>query len=398
MQEAGAAVAEQIVVRVSAPALPWQAPIFHVERIAPAALHTIQDAWADLTRRALEPNVFLEPAFACPLIQRTRSDRRPEVLVVWETGDAPFDRMVGLLPVFMPRLPFGPVRGFHDKLVGLGNPLLDRDQASAAARALLDWLAHRTPRAPALVLTGIGEGPFLDLLGNLGPSHRVEILASHRRAVLRPQGRASGNVLSLTSAKTRKARRRQRRRLSERGERAYVTARTPEAVAQATERFLALEHKGWKGRRGTALLADPAMATFARTMTRLMAENGQCRIDALEIGDRAAAMGIVLGCGPHAYFWKTTFDEELASLSPGVQFAIDLTEAQLGDSAVAMTDSCAIPDHPMIDKLWPDRLQVVDLAIALRHDAPRALRATLAVERARRRLRAWAKRWWRRLP
>ena len=100
-------------------------------------------------------------------------------------------------------------------------------------------------------------------------------------------------------------------------------------------------------------------------MTRLMAEAGKCRVDAAEIDDEPAGMGIVLTTGDRAFFWKTTFDERLATLSPGVQFALDLTEAQRADPAVAVTDSCAIPDHPMIDRLWRDRMEVGDLMIAL---------------------------------
>ena len=43
-----------------------------------------------------------------------------------------------------------------------------------------------------------------------------------------------------------------------------------------------------------------------------------------------------------------------ASASPGVQLTLALTERQIG-TGVAETDSCAIADHPMIDRIWPDR-------------------------------------------
>ena len=43
-----------------------------------------------------------------------------------------------------------------------------------------------------------------------------------------------------------------------------VNERTPEAVRQAFEVFLALEAGSWKGTRGTALLCDEKDAGFVR--------------------------------------------------------------------------------------------------------------------------------------
>ncbi len=163
----------------------------------------------------------------------------------------------------------------------------------------------------------------------------------------------------------------------------------------ATERFLDLEARGWKGAKGTALLQDSGLAAFARTMTRLMARQGKCRVDSLELDGRAVAMAIVLRSGDRAYFWKTAYDETLASRSPGKQLALALTERLAADPTVALTDSCAVQDHPMIDRLWPDRMVVGDVLIA----SPET--DLDAFERARRQVcrrltwRKWLKAAWR---
>ena len=131
----------------------------------------------------------------------------------------------------------------------------------------------------------------------------MHVLAAHHRAILDAAPVAETKAItSIASARRRKELRRQRRRLSETGVRRYVSARAPAEIARATERFLALEHNGWKGARGTALLADPTLATFVRTMTRLMAHEGKCRIDSLEIDGRPVAMGIVITVGDRAHF------------------------------------------------------------------------------------------------
>ena len=60
------------------------------------------------------------------------------------------------------------------------------------------------------------------------------------------------------------------------------------------------------------------------------------------------------------------YDEGFARSSPGVQLMLDVTEALLADSALAETDSCATANHPMIDRLWRERLALADRLIPLR--------------------------------
>jgi hypothetical protein len=68
---------------------------------------------------------------------------------------------------------------------------------------------------------------------------------------------------------------------------------------------------------------------------------------------------------------------------------MELTDALLADDAVAFADSCATPDHPMIDHLWRERIAVADMMIALRPGAQFAVACRL--ESARRRGIAWAR-------
>lgn len=367
----------------------------HVERVSGAAMVGYQTAWADLCTRTLEPNVFLEPAFVLPLIQHTEGGRRPEFLLVWEdSGSTAFGRLVGLLPVAPRHWLSGMVNGFHHKQSTLGTPLLDRQRGEDAFDAMLDWLGAQGPRSPALLLTKLVKGgAFHTMAAHLcqATDRRVLVLEEHERAVLRRLPPGDGKVTCLTSAKRRKELGRQRRRLEERGQKVYTSARTPGDIAVAAERFLALEHNGWKGDRGTALLADPTLATFTRSMSRLMAHEGKCRIDAIEIDGVPVAMGIVLSVGDRAHFWKTTFHEAFAPLSPGVQFTLDLTQVQLSDPDIALTDSCATPNHPMINRLWPDRIAITDLMFDLRPEDFSRLSHARWIEVARRKVKATVK-------
>jgi hypothetical protein len=164
-------------------------------------------------------------------------------------------------------------------------------------------------------------------------------------------------------------------------------ASTPAALRTAAEAFLALEGAGWKAGRG-ALLSDPALATFLRSATRQLAEDGLCRIVSLRLDGRPIAMTILFDSQNHSYCWKIAFDERFRAQAPGVQLIYEVTRLQLARPEIALTDSCAIANHPMIDRLWPDRVEICDLAVATRASA---FRHACARETLRRGLRAAAK-------
>jgi hypothetical protein len=65
---------------------------------------------------------------------------------------------------------------------------------------------------------------------------------------------------------------------------------------------------------------------------------------------------------PPMAFSYTTF--EASPASPGVLLQRD-NLAMLNDPAIAMTDSCASADHPMIDHIWRERRAVGHVSIGI---------------------------------
>jgi hypothetical protein len=43
----------------------------------------------------------------------------------------------------------------------------------------------------------------------------------------------------------------------------------------------------------------------------------------------------------------------------------DLTATLLADESIRFADSCAVPDHPLMDHLWRDRLAMADMMISV---------------------------------
>ncbi len=343
-----------------------------VERVDVEVMAAHEAAWRDLVGRALEPNVFLEPGFALPAARLFAPARRPSFVLIWASGNAGTTDLIGLCPVQRTHggfsAPFVTV-WTHDQAT-TSIPLLDRERGAEALEALLAWAVGAQVGSCGLLLGSVAaEGPLARLLADRARC-RCATVEQRTRAVL-PHAEVSGEPAPQGLASKRaKEMRRQHRRLSEDGRLEFRSARSVEDVRAAAEHFLDLEARGWKGVRGTALLLDPALAAFTRTMTRLLARDGKCRIDSLVLDDRPVAMGIVLQSGNRAYFWKTAYDEAQGTRSPGKQLAVMLTAAQLDDRRIELTDSCAAPDHPMIDRIWPARMAVADILVAPSGKAP----------------------------
>jgi CelD/BcsL family acetyltransferase involved in cellulose biosynthesis len=358
-------------------------------RLDAAAAH--EGAWRDLSARALEPNVFAEPAFVVSALRHFARADRLRLLFVWQ-GDAT-ERLIGAMVVRFPRGPlgFGVARVWQSDQAGLAAVMLDRQMGEAAFEAALDWIARERPAIIGLMLPTLSaNGPTALAIRATALRRRTRLrpLDARERAVLIGAPHPADGFEASLPKKRLKEWGRQMRRLKERGDVAFRVA----ANAAAVEAFLALEAKGWKGAQSTALGADAALAAFTRLMLASLAHDGRLAIHLLELDGEPLAAGLVLRSADRAFYWKTAYAESYAEYSPGLQLTLQLSRVQQRDASIATTDSCAIEGHPMIDRLWPARLALVDCVIAIRPGASPGLELWTAGEAARRRLREAAKR------
>lgn len=353
-------------------------------------------AWTDLMSRAMEPNVFLDPGFALTAAQHFPPARRPSFLVVSDVSRyGEDDRIIGICALEVAGGFRALTRGWLPKQSALGTPLLDRVQGVEALDLMLAWIEREHPRTVGLLLQSLAnDGPTAALIRARAQARGLDLRLFDKgeRAILFGGVDVEAMLRAAMSSKHIKELRRQRRRLGELGTLTYVSTRRPEQVRLAVERFLILEASGWKGGRGTALLCDPGVAAFVRTMSRRLSREGKCRIESLELDGKPIAMGVVLASGKNAFLWKIAYDESQAVYSPGVQFVIEFTRRQALEDEVTMTDSCAIPDHPMIDRLWTDKLPIADIALAISTARGKSFEAALRQEAFRRKMHAYAKR------
>jgi CelD/BcsL family acetyltransferase involved in cellulose biosynthesis len=356
-------------------------------------LQAWREGWMELARRALDANIFADPLFLTAALQHVPPARRPVFVVTFDEAEP--DRLTGVFPLHIPRRALGSIaRVWFNPMMANGAPLIDAARAPQAIRELFAWMQQNHPNIRALMFPALGmEGASAQAIQATAKALAapVRVFDERSRAVVSADLWQAGSASSRPPCATGKELRRLRRRLGEQGDLTYVSARTPNDIRPALERFLALESSGWKGRRGTGLLCDPSTATFARALVRHLARRGRCRIDALELNGKPIAMGIVLLTGERAVYWKTCFDENFSRFSPGSIFSLEMTDAVLGDDDVTTIDSCAIENHPMIDRLWRERATVADIAIAIPGGSSIAFNVAMAMEAARRRARALLK-------
>lgn len=324
-----------------------------------------------LSARAIEPNIFFNPRFLAPAMPRL--DDREVRLAVIRDGNEHRSRLRLLVPfsVEKPPIPVGvPVmRTWSNPFGPLGTPLLDRDDPVGVVEDFLAMLSRPHLKLPkVLMLPEMRlDGPVASVLKTVAETSGLPLLTVGRTERPFLESKLDGKAYLKETLSPHHAGefRRQKRRLAEEGELVHHVARSPDEIRPAIETFLALEAAGWKGRKRTAMAADRYRAAFAREAVHGLAERDMCRIHSLTLDGKPIASLIVFIEAGVAYTWKTAYDERYAAFSPGVLLLIEVTIQHLEDPNIELTDSCAVPDHPVASRLWRERKPIGTLMIGL---------------------------------
>lgn len=349
--------------------------------IDPATLDSAMvDAWEGLARDAAQPNPFFAPWFLRPAITWLDTEKAVRLLVIHDAAG----ELAGLMPVVVAsrymQVPLRHLSVWKNKHLYTGTPLVRRGHACGAMRALVAWVGSPASGIYFLNLTQLtAPGPITQALRDAcDEGGRVPVM---RRRVVRAALNRGHDFEALMSAsyttKKRAELRRRFRRFDEGGAVSLTESLlAPGDVPALSAAFLDLEKQGWKGESpdGFALAKVENEAEFFRDMLRSGAAGGHVVATVLSRDGIPAAIGLTLRCGEGLFGFKTAFDREQARFSPGIRIFHETTRRMLADSTVATYDSCAMPDHPVINSLWPDRLDLLDLDIPAKGKiAPRLL-------------------------
>lgn len=363
-----------------------------VSVVDPLALsETLARAWDALADAASEPNAFAERWCLQPALHLLDPHRAARLVAVREGDGGP---LIGVMPLATARrygrLPLRHVTAWSHPNHFHGAPLVRAGCEVAFWRALLGWCDGQPWAQTLLQLPRLTED---------GPLHRaLELVARERgagasvvhrelRALLASDLDPASYWDAAMRSKKRKELRRQANRLAEEGAMTFAQWQADDDAVPWAEDFLALEARGWKGAAGSALASQADTLAWFRAIIAGAAAAGRLDMRRMRLDDRPLAMLVNFLCEPGGFGFKTAYDEDYARFSPGVLLQQDNLDL-LDRPDIGWIDSCAAPDHPMIDSIWRERraLVWVNVPIGGRLDRLRFAALTRA-EAAWRRLR-----------
>ena len=339
-------------------------PIAFAPQPANAAQHS---GWAQLADEAAEANAFYAPDMLSAAIDHLAGDQTVRLI---EARDG--DMLIGLMPATIRprhgRLPIGCVGNWMHDHCFFGSPIIRKGYEKAAWGAFLTQLDEADWAPGFLHMEGVdAAGANAAAIEAICVEQRRGWREIHRydRAMLRSELSADAYWETQVRSKKRKELRRLQKRLAELGAVEQRQLSDRHDLQSWCDDFLALEASGWKGQEGTALSCKPSDTDFFRAACTAAFDAGRLHMLRIDLDGRAIAMLVNFRHGEGAFSFKIAFDEALGRFSPGVLIEIANLHAVQGDPSIAWMDSCAAPDHPMIDSLWAERRTIVQYRIAL---------------------------------
>ena len=323
-------------------------------------------AWDRLTAQASEPNPFFESWCLGAAVETF--DRDGEVFLALLERDENIEAVMPLAKFrqygtyLLPHL----ANWLHANAF-CGTPLIARGAERAFWRELLDWADEHAEGALFLHLHELPEdGPsFRALCEEVRERPRpAAVVKRTERAMLASDRSPQAYFEQSLSAKKRKELRRQLNRLGDEGEVAFERRCDRRGLDGWIGDFLALEARGWKGSRGSALASSPDTARFFRAALRGAADNQRLERLTLSLDGRPIALLANFIAPPGAFCFKTTFDEGLARFSPGVLLQRE-NLGLLSREEIDWTDSCAAEGHPMIERIWREKRTILRVSLGI---------------------------------
>jgi CelD/BcsL family acetyltransferase involved in cellulose biosynthesis len=334
-------------------------------------LRDIVPAWDVLTRETLEPNVFYESWALLPALEVLAPEDQVSVLLVW--SDTSHTRLTGLFPLVQQhtyeKFPACHWLNWLHPHCPLGTPLVHKQYAIETLKALFNWL-HEHSGALAFSLNKVpADGEFAHYLRLCAQQYGclVNERDTWERALLKADTSGKDYVTTHQRKKKRKEYSRLYRRLADLGK-VEFQALLPgqgQGLSDWIRDFLHLEEKGWKGRALTAMSCAYGERDFAENLIRNAAAHGQLMMLRLLLDGKPIAIKLNLSSATHgSYALKIAYHEDYAMYSPGVLLELENIYRTLDDTPLEWMDSCAIPNHPMIDHLWSERRKMVNFHLS----------------------------------
>ena len=315
--------------------------------------------WSSLCNRSAEPNAFLTPDFLIPAAQYLTPGERPRLYCVRDdrgklVGFAPFHGITASKTLPLPHL--RTLNTIHSFRSGL---LVDSENVDPIITAVVDALAEDGWFAIEF------RNQWLDspIIGSLiraceDRKYTWTVKDEDQRPGFSPSRIKDQYFQDHWSKNRRKTAKKNIKRLETLGDWQFRLVHNGPEFDQAIERFLELEHAGWKAGTGTSLRSRPQQEKFFTSMVRNFAVTNTAFFAELWLNDRVIGSSSNLISGDSVFAFKIGWDPEFAKVSPGtilesklIQRAPELLEG------IRFVDSCSSGDS-YVGNIWPERMRV----------------------------------------
>jgi hypothetical protein len=352
------------------------------------------DSWESLEERAMESNAFLSPRFVVPAIRHLErpADISKLVFVFVERTHCNTVDLVGA-GVFVhsrgtKRFPVPHLQAYrscHSYLSGL---LVDKDEAEGVVQSFFRFFSSQVPPCHGIEFAyRPAEGPQASLIATVAANLEANWYehSTCRRAIFLPSEGGEDFVRAHLSKKRAQDLRRVRRRLEENGKVEWCALFDEDVSESTVQRFLDLEHMGWKGKHGTSLRSHPANEAFFLEMIDGFRNAGRLLFTVLYLEGSAIACAIDLISGHAGFGFKLGSDPYYAKMAPGL-----LNQIEFIRHAPSLCDDLSYIDSgssegSFMDEIWVNRRV---LSSGIFGTTPMGNKVLSGVDRLRR-IRGW---------
>lgn len=336
------------------------------------------NCWEDLAKNAVESNIFYEPGPLLAALRNTDKSLSFICLLVFRKNPPnqnTDEQLIGLFPfqdLGEPRQSRSRIyQTFTHRHCYLSTPLVHKEFVTQVLECFFNWM-DSSPNGVKLFRLHRMNGT-----GTLAEAFKCQIQqrrqpsmlkSSSQRAFISINGTAEKYISNSLSKRKHKEYRRLRRRLKEQGVLRLETI-YDDPQHQWLDRFFALEASGWKGQHGHAMDNKSSDSDFFYDLIHALSQKQRLILHTLWIDDHAIAMkcNLIAADGQSSFAFKIAYDENYSHFSPGVLLELDnIYDLFNQNSQLHWMDSCADPDHPMINHLWRERRTVDDYFLGSR--------------------------------
>ena len=321
-------------------------------------------SWDSLEERALESNAFLSPRFVIPAMRHLGNPQevRETVFVFVEKASGRVMDLVGA-GVFVQSsgkrsFPLPYLRAYRSCHSYLSGMLVDRDEAEGTVRAFFQFFCNEKAPWHGVEFghrsADSSQAELIIAVAEEFGSTWQEQERSHRAVFVPSQG-GNAYIKAECSSGYIKDLRRRRRRLEEQGKVYWRALFGSEVDDRSVDRFLEIEHMGWKGEGGTSLRSRPSHETFFREMIHGFRDVGRLFFTELFLDDVVIASLSNLISGGAGFSFKMGWHSGYKKMAPARLNELEFIQhAPTLCGGLSYIDSGA-SEGSYIDQLWVGR-------------------------------------------